>query len=419
MFLHIRFVCLVVCVAMLAAEKKPKDQGEYDLYNDVVKAAATPAKQIELLDTWSRKYPGTDYHDERSLLYLSAYSAANQPAKAVDTGAALLAKDLKTAFPDSRQVLTVLYLTALNIQKIADPSPAQVTAGSTAARMLREFTPGFFTAASRPAQTSEAEWAKARSDIEAVGGGADVYLALLPGNRALAANPKDPANCAAAEAAFRKAVEAHPENPQATSALASALRCQQSVSAGKVPLAIYHYARLASQQPDAAAYLKSIYVQYHGSEEGLDELKRIAASAPFPPAGFTIQNKAEIEAAKEAEIARRNPQLALWKGIRQQLEDPAYFEDKLKDAAVPKLRGTLVEARPACRARELTVAISDSTTPEVTLKLSAPLTGRAETGMEIQWEGVPAAFNRAPFMLTMTVGKAAVENLKVVPCAKK
>jgi len=84
---------------------------------------------------------------------------------------------------------------------------------------------------------------------------------------------------------------------------------------------------------------------------------------------------------------------------------------------VPKLKGTLVEAKPACRSKELLVALSDAKNPEVTLKLDAALTGKPETGTEIQWEAVPSAFSKEPFMLTMDTEKAKIEGLKVTPCA--
>jgi len=53
----------------------------------------------------------------------------------------------------------------------------------------------------------------------------------------------------------------------------------------------------------------------------------------------------------------------------------------------------------------------------VTLKLDAGVSGKPETGTEIQWEGVPSAFSKEPFMLTMDTEKAKVEGLKTTPCA--
>ena len=107
-------------------------------------------------------------------------------------------------------------------------------------------------------------------------------------------------------------------------------------------------------------------------------------------------------------------------GIKKQLADAGgeqYFEGTLKNAAVPKLKGTVVEGKPACRSKELLVALSDATHAEVSLKLDAALTGKPEAGVEIQWEGVPSAFTKDPFMLTMDTEKAKIENLKTTPCA--
>ncbi|MCX6630060.1 MAG: hypothetical protein NTW28_20780, partial [Candidatus Solibacter sp.] len=49
-------------------------------------------------------------------------------------------------------------------------------------------------------------------------------------------------------------------------------------------------------------------------------------------------------------------------------------------------------------------------------KLDAALTGAPEAGGTIQWTGVPTAFVKDPFMLTMETEKAKVENLKLSPC---
>jgi hypothetical protein len=168
-------------------------------------------------------------------------------------------------------------------------------------------------------------------------------------------------------------------------------------------------------------YLNTVYTRYHGGDdEGLKQLKAMAKSAPLPPADFKIKSAAEISHEKEEEFKKSNPQLALWMGIKGQLADQngeQYFATSLKDAQVPKLKGTVVEAKPACRSKELLVALSDATHAEVALKLDAALTGKPETGTEIQWEGVPSAFTKDPFLLTMDTEKAKIENLKSSPCA--
>jgi len=94
---------------------------------------------------------------------------------------------------------------------------------------------------------------------------------------------------------------------------------------------------------------------------------------------------------------------------------------------VPPMKGTLVEGKPACKPKELLVAVPlpDATgnpVVEITLKLvdaegkPAALAGKPETGGTIQWTGVPKAFSKDPFMLTMEADKAKVENVKTTPC---
>src|SRR5438309_2875567 len=180
-------------------EKKPKDRAEYDLYNEVIKDNSNPAKLLQDLDSWTQKYPETDFKDDRAFFYISAYNGTNQPAKVVDTAAQLLAKDLNAAFKAPQQVIAVLYLTALNVQKTPNPNGDQLATGQKAARQLLDFTPTYFTAANKPAATTEAQWGEARSQLGTVAKGALAYIAMVPGNVAMAPNPKDPNNCAAGE----------------------------------------------------------------------------------------------------------------------------------------------------------------------------------------------------------------------------
>jgi hypothetical protein len=111
--------------------------------------------------------------------------------------------------------------------------------------------------------------------------------------------------------------------------------------------------------------------------------------------------------------------------IKGQLADvngDQYFQGQLKDAAVPQLTGTLVEARPACHPKELLVAValpdaSKPLKPEVSLKLDKPLGGKPGVDTEFRWEGVPTAFTKEPFMLTMETETAKIEGLTTAPCS--
>jgi hypothetical protein len=160
-------------------------------------------------------------------------------------------------------------------------------------------------------------------------------------------------------------------------------------------------------------------------------LKATAKASPLPPADLKIETATAILARKQAEFEQSNPQLALWMRIKGALADTngaTYFDNELKDSGVPPMKGTLLEGKPACKSKELLVAIPlpdqhGNPVAEITLRLvdaegkPAPLTGAPEAGGTIQWTGVPKAFTKDPFMLTMETEKAKVENLKMSPCA--
>jgi len=224
--------------------------------------------------------------------------------------------------------------------------------------------------------------------------------------------------------------------------MASVSRCQQTTSPAKVQQALYYYARAAALPPGGIGgldangqkafdeYVKKVYIQIHGSEEGLADLKAAAAKSPEPPADFHIKTATEVSAAAEEEFRTKNPQLATWMGVKGQLADTngqQYFDTQLKDSdmsgpnGTKLLKGTLVEAKPACRPTQLLVAIplpnaTGTPVPEITLKLDAALTGKPETGGEIQFNGVPSAFTKEPFMLTLDSEKAKIDGLTLSPC---
>jgi hypothetical protein len=420
-------------------QKKVKDQGEYDIYNNVLKdaGAQTWPKLLQDLDTWAQKYPESDYKDDRLYYYVQAYSGANQPAKELDIAGQLLAKDLKTVFPDPKQVLTVLYMTCVNVQKAPAPTAEQSATGEKAAHALMDFVPVYFVAANKPAATSDADWTKTGKDLNTLADGTLRVIAMRPGMELLQKYQaeKDVKYCEPAEAALAKALQQFPDGAIIAYNLGRAELCQRQAKPEKIPVAIYEFARAAvidstlGGSTDAKAvenYLTTIYTNYHGADDdGLKQLKELAAKSAVPPADYKLESTAEISRRKEEEFKKTNPQLALWMGIKGQLADTngeQYFAGSLKDADVAgqggakALKGTLVDAKPACKSKELVVAISDATHPEVTLELDAALTGKPDTGVEIQWDGQPTAFTKEPFMLTMDTEKAKISGLSVTPC---
>ena len=166
-------------------EKKPKDTGEYDIINEVIKdlSGANPQKTLTDLNAWAQKYPETDYKDDRLFYFMQAYSSMQppQPDKVLDYGAQLMAKDLKAALPDASQILRALYLITANTPFVKDPTPAQFAIGQKAAKDLQAFVPTYFTAEHKPATATDQQWAQARVQVEQAAAATLLYITMYPG----------------------------------------------------------------------------------------------------------------------------------------------------------------------------------------------------------------------------------------------
>lgn len=413
-------------------EKRPKDTGEFDIFNEVLKdlnpQSPNAQKAITDLNTWAQKYPESDYKDDRPFYYLQAYALLNQPEKVVEYGGQLMNKDMKTIFKDPSQILQVLFRTAAATQQLQNATPEQLAIGEKSAKELLAFVAN---PASKPAAVTDAQWAEARTkQLEPLANATLVFVAMYPGNQAVAKK-----EFPAAEQSFRKALQQYPENGWIAYNLGSAIMNEKDPA--KISEALYYIARGAAMDPAKGgiadekirstidAYLKKVYSNYHGSDEGVDQLKQQALASPNPPADFKIKTATDIANEKQQQFAAQYPQLALWMGIKSQLTAPegeSYFATQLKEAAVPKLKGTVMGGKPECRSKEILVAVPEpnqtsTLTAEIALKLDTPLTAKPVAGTEIQWEGVPSAFSKDPFLLTMDAEKAKIEGLKTEPCA--
>ena len=422
--------------AATATEKKVKDIAEYDIFNNVLKDqnSNNPQKALQDLDTWTQKYPDSDWKDQRLYMYMQEYAKLTPPnaAKVMDYGAQVMSKGLKNVFDDPkespRQILNCLFLITVNVAAMTDPTPEQIDLGKKAAQQLKDEAKAYFVAENKPATTADAAWQQARSQLDSAADHTMLYLDVLPANQA-----KAKGDCAAAEPMYVKALQDRPESAYIAYQLANNMICLQKTQPEMASPAIYEFERAAMIDPTLGdskvdpkqlqTYADGLYTRVHGSDEGLADLKQMAKSTPLPPADFKIKTKEELQAAKDADFAKSNPKIALWmqvKGALTAADGEQYFANNLKDSAVPPLAGVVVEGKPECRSKELLVAIpmpgaQGPPTAEISIKLDAPLAGKPEAGAEVQFEGVPTAFTKAPFLLTMEAEKAKVE-VKTTPC---
>src|SRR4051812_21157257 len=106
-------------VGLTAVAQQWTDRGEYDVVL-ALRAEPSPARQIEVIQTWKQKYPHTQLGQIRSELELAAYVAMNDVPKILDVARQMVAanaSDLSGAY----------WLTSL-APAAATPSPELLTA---------------------------------------------------------------------------------------------------------------------------------------------------------------------------------------------------------------------------------------------------------------------------------------------------
>ncbi len=382
-----------------APQKNWKDRAEYDLYvaigND-----QNPKTRLEKLQQWEKQYPMTEWLAERRTLFLTTYAANNDVKDTVETAKQILAADPKN--------FTALYYTMLFTQALytQNQSPDVLDQGEKAAQAILA---GIDTP---PAGVAAEQWAKLRPDIEQL---AHVNLGFIAMQRK---------NWDAAEAEFQKVLMANPNNAQVDYWMGTVIASEKKLE--KLPAAMFYFARAAAYQGQGAltpeaqktalTYVQKQYKNFHGSDEGFNDLLAAAKASATPPAGFTIKNANEIaqaQAANEEEYNKAHPSEALWASLKMALMGPdgeMYFNMNMKGTEIPTpLKGRVIKLEPAVKPKTILLAMEDktnnTTTADATLKFEMPLPGKVDAGTELSFEGVAESYTANPFMVVFTVDK--------------
>jgi hypothetical protein len=113
-----------------------------------------------------------------------------------------------------------------------------------------------------------------------------------------------------------------------------------------------------------------------------------------------------------------DPQRVLWMALKRQLTGPDaqdYFKSSVHHSVLPPLKGTLISALINPGVSKLTVGLTDSSTPEVTLILhngNVKWKSDPRPGAQIEFEGVAVDFRSEPFMLTFDVPIGQIKGLE-------
>jgi tetratricopeptide (TPR) repeat protein len=400
-------------------QKNWKDNAEYELYSAIIKPDATPAVRLQNLDKWKSAYPQSEYADTRQKIYLLTYQALNNHRAAFDMATEIL----KTDPNDLASIQEILgYVRALEPADVKAPLSAQNKADLETAEKVSRYllanSDAIFAADKKPAGATDAQWAQAKPTMEKFAQFTLGYIGV---------EEKDAAK---AEAELIKDLQTDPTNAQASYMLATLLLGQQKEHPEKMPFALFEYARAAVYDGPGAMDAKTrgtvdnflttkAYPTYHGSTEGLPELKTLAKTNALPPADHKI--KSTVDIAKEDEekrqaAAKDNPMLAFWTTMKESLTSAdSAVSDKYWEAAkgaglppkesVPtgKFKGKLISATPETRPKELLIAIEKPDVADAKLVLEEPLPGKMEPGGDISFFGSPEEFSKSPYMVTFKI----------------
>ena len=393
---------LIGCVAFLLMSSVLvaadwTDRKEYDLVL-TIRSEAAPDKRLALLDTWTKSYPQSALARARQELYLSTYESMG---------------DKQSMFSIAQQMLASQPGNSVGLYWVTVLAPQQtnanteiVDAGDKAAHQLLASTKDYFATDKRPASVSEADWQKQRVSVEVLAQRTEGWAEWQRGNFSAAADD------------FAACLKKEPGNAE----LSSWLGIVSGLDNDKQQQAVWHLARASTKELPAPlpedqrrqvnGILETVYVSYHGSLEGLDQVRKLSASTPFPPAEFAIDPATVVNARRaEAELSQTNPELAAWLAMKRQLEAATgekYFASDLQGKPLPQLSGIVVKAVPVRAPKEITLAMTDSTAADVTLKLTVPVTGLVRTGVKISFQGNGDSFTKSPFSLVVTADSVQV-----------
>jgi tetratricopeptide (TPR) repeat protein len=381
-----------------APQKNWKDRAEYDLYVSIGQDT-NPKTRLEKLEQWEKAYPMTEWIKERRTAFLTTYAALNDPKNAVEAAKKILADDPKD--------FTALYYTMYFTQALYSQTKSAdaLSDGEKAAQAI------LASIDTPPPNVKAEDWAKLRPDVELL---AHVNLGFIAMQRM---------NWEGAESEYQKVLMQSPNNAQVDYWMGTVIASEKKLD--KLPAAMFYFARAATiqgatalpaeAQKTALTYVQKQYKNFHGSDDGFNDLVASAKANATPPAGFTIKNANEIaqaSAANEEEYNKSHPSEALWNSLKTALtgaDGEMYFNMNMKGTEVPTLKGRVIKLEPAVKPKTILLAMEDktnnTTTPDATLKFEMPLAGKVDEGTELTFEGSPESYTASPFMVVFTVEK--------------
>lgn len=369
-----------------SARKWKGGQAEYQAFTAAAQAPA--GQKAQAFAEFVQKYPNSDYK-VLALIQEMAAETAN-PAQAVQTAQTIL----KTPGADADAFVRAYSIISYFMPQLLQPNDPQMQQkldvlyqASYCGNQMLQAAQGL-----QPAAKAQSEYIYNR---------AAGFVALQDKNYPLAKQK------------LQQVVQFNSKDPLAYYWLGIA---QLSAKPADFNGGIFSLARAADLAPQAQAltsYFQKVYDSYHGSDDGIQEVKTAASTNTQPPAGFKIQSAVDIENAKieaenaaaAAKAAQELPPADTFAGIEARLKRPD------KAAAVWKgLKGQAIELDGvviATAARHVDVAVGpDSISKnQADVRVIVAATPHVRKGEKVSVQGIATRYVTDPdFLLTLEKG---------------
>jgi hypothetical protein len=405
-------------------KKEIKDPAEYNAYVGAVQQTDAAAK-VSGLEAFLTQYPNSVMKEDALELLMGSYQQLLSQAKTPDLQTLNQTKMLDSA----QKVLLVNHCNPRALALLTYTKQAMATAGLNAQQNLTEADQygekglQCLPVAPKPDGTSAADWDKLKTQTKAIFNGA----AGLKTYQA-----KDYAK---AEQFLRAAVEADTANLVDVYDLALAYLAAGAAEDDVNGLFFIARASNLAQgdgKAKIAAFGKSRYTKYHGSEEGWSDVLALTATTPLPPATFTIkkyvpptpaeQASALVKSKKVEDMSFAEWQMVLSEGTP---EDADKVWSTLKGKPLQMEAHIISIDSSSKTTTKLALAGSaddiDAKRGDIDLSMSAAIPPKQmpKEDTDFKFEGTPVSYVPKPFVMTMNDGALLVKAAPKPPVHRK
>ena len=374
-------------------KKEIKDPAEYNAYVGAVQQKDAAAK-ISGLEAFLAQYPNSVMKEDALELLMVSYQQTNNQAKMLDAAQRILQVN-----PNNLRALALLsYIKRAQAEAGQDAQNNLTQGAQFADRGLQALQ-----TAPKPDGTSDADFAKMKTQMSAIFNGTS-GMAALQGK-----------NYPVAQQRLRAAVEADPNDLRNVYPLALADLTGTPPNQVEGLFFIARAANLAAGSPGQAqieSYGKNQYTKYHGSDQGWTDVMAAAKANPLPPGGFAITQYVPPTPAQQAADlvktkAPKDMSFAEWELVLS-AGAPADAEkvwSAIKGVAL-QMEGIVIKAAPT----ELQMAASQDDIDQkradivVTMGGTIPAKLMPQEASTLDFEGTPVSYTPNPFVMTMEKG---------------